>query len=151
MLNRPPAAHSTSRRANAWLHGLCTLWCGPVSLLALLPALAIRATGGRWVTSHGLLEVSGGQAYLWLWVLSPLMPIDGITLGQIVLYRDADPGLRLRRHEQAHVRQWEQWGLVFPLAYALASVHAGLSGRGFYRGNRFEVAARAAEHGPPLY
>ena len=47
-------------------------------------------------------------------------------------------------HEPEHVRQWHRYKLAFPLVYLGASVLALLTGRGWYRGNQFEVAARAA-------
>jgi hypothetical protein len=49
------------------------------------------------------------------------------------------------RHELAHVRQWREHGAAFPIRYAGASLRALMAGRGWYRGNRFEVEAREAE------
>jgi len=49
------------------------------------------------------------------------------------------------RHELAHVAQWRRHGWTLPVRYAMASLRAGLAGRGWYRGNAFEVEARAAE------
>lgn len=49
------------------------------------------------------------------------------------------------RHELAHVRQWQRHGLKLAPLYALESWRALRAGQGWYRGNRFEVEARAAE------
>lgn len=66
-----------------------------------------------------------------------------ITLGRdIFTWRDLSPAEL--RHELAHVRQWSRYKLLFPLVYLAASIAAFIAGRGWYRGNRFEVEARAA-------
>ena len=57
---------------------------------------------------------------------------------------------RLRAHEHAHVRQYEQWGIFFLLAYPAASVWQWLRGRRAYVDNWFEVQARrSAGQEPP--
>ena len=66
-----------------------------------------------------------------------------ITLGRdIFAWRELSPAEL--RHELQHVRQWSRYKLAFPLVYLAASLGALLTGRGWYRGNRFEVEARAA-------
>jgi hypothetical protein len=66
-----------------------------------------------------------------------------ITLGRdIFAWRELEPAEL--RHELQHVRQWTRYKLGFPLVYLAASIAALVSGRGWYRGNRFEVEARAA-------
>jgi hypothetical protein len=66
-----------------------------------------------------------------------------ITLGRhIFAWRELSP-VELR-HELEHVRQWMRYKAVFPIIYLAASVAAFVGGRGWYRGNRFEVEARAA-------
>ena len=47
-------------------------------------------------------------------------------------------------HELEHVRQWRTHGAGFPVVYLGASLRSAVSGHGWYRGNRFEVAARRA-------
>ncbi|HEY7463329.1 MAG TPA: hypothetical protein VH987_02670 [Candidatus Limnocylindria bacterium] len=67
-----------------------------------------------------------------------------ITLGRhIFAWRELSP-VELR-HELQHVRQWKKHGALFPLLYVGASARSLLTGGGWYRGNRFEVEARAAE------
>jgi hypothetical protein len=66
-----------------------------------------------------------------------------ITLGRdIFAWRELSPAELA--HELEHVRQWGRYNVAFPLLYVGASVMALIAGRGWYRGNRFEVAARAA-------
>jgi hypothetical protein len=52
-------------------------------------------------------------------------------------------------HELEHVRQWARHGLVFPIAYVLASLRARRAGQRWYHDNRFEVEARAAADKAP--
>jgi hypothetical protein len=67
-----------------------------------------------------------------------------ITFGHVVLAVD-ELDDRLMRHELAHVRQYETWGLFLLPAYALASLWVRLRGGHAHRDNPFEVAARRAE------
>ena len=67
-----------------------------------------------------------------------------ITIGRDILaWRPLTD--RELRHELAHVRQWRRHGAVLPLLYAAAAWRSWRGGTGPYRGNRFEVEARAAE------
>ncbi len=68
---------------------------------------------------------------------------NAITIGNVVILC-ASPTPTLLQHELEHVRQWEQWGLLFVAAYPLASLWSRLRGAGWHRGNCFERAARAA-------
>jgi hypothetical protein len=66
-----------------------------------------------------------------------------ITLGgRILTWRPLDP-VELA-HELEHVRQWHRHGPLFVVRYLAASLASWRAGTGWYRGNRFEVAARAA-------
>ena len=66
-----------------------------------------------------------------------------ITLGHhIFAWRPMDS--RELAHELAHVRQWHRYGWPFALRYLAACLSSWRAGTGFYRGNRFEVEARAA-------
>jgi hypothetical protein len=66
-----------------------------------------------------------------------------ITLGRdIFAWRELSPGELA--HELEHVRQWSRYKVLFPVVYLGASILALVTGRGWYRGNRFEVQARAA-------
>ena len=57
------------------------------------------------------------------------MHAHAMTLGHVVLGRDADCLERTRAHERVHVRQTEQFGALFPFAYMASSAWALLRGR----------------------
>ena len=88
------------------------------------------------------------QVHVWPW-LRPAGRIVlrdwlAITLGRHVLaWRNLSD--RELRHELAHVAQWKRHGFALILLYALEAWQARRSPDGWYRGNRFEVEARAAE------
>jgi len=67
-------------------------------------------------------------------------PAAAVTLGDTILvYPGAPLTSRLLRHELAHVRQWRQKPVSFPLRYVLNHLRYG------YRDNPYEVEARRAE------
>ena len=117
------------------------LWAGPVSAAAL-PALPLAlATGGSARILNGVLEIEGGALSVLLSRALPGFPISAITLGHVVLAADAGEHARCRAHERIHVRQYERWGLLFPLLYLGSSGAALLAGGSAYRDNVFEKAA----------
>jgi hypothetical protein len=103
--------------------------------------LALR--GGRIEVVDGCLEAHGP---LLNWSLKhfTLLPggIAAITLGHVIVGRDAPALLATRRHERVHVRQYERWGPLFVPAYCAASIWALVIGRHPYTDNWFEMAAR---------
>ena len=125
------------------------LWAFPVSALGALLALSALATGGRVAVVDGVLEAHGG---LVAFILRHLVPLRGgasaMTLGHVVLGRDAGCLERTRAHERAHVRQCETWGPLFVPAYLIASIVVAALGRHYYRDNRFEREAVAAADSP---
>ena len=90
-----------------------------------VPDSGIIATDQR-VTPAGVQSVFTGR-------------VSGVRFG-----RDGSELIRLRLHEQAHVRQYEMWGPFFFLAYPASSLLQLLRGRSPYHHNHFEVQARAA-------
>jgi len=117
------------------------LWAAPVSAAAL-PALPLALlTGGSARLFNGVLEIEGGALSLLLSRALPGFPISAITLGHVVLAADAEEHARCRAHERVHVRQYERWGLLFPLLYLGSSAAALLAGGSAYRDNAFEEAA----------
>lgn len=117
-------------------------WAAPTSILGLLMAALLVATGGRAKRVEGVLEVSGG------WLANRLTRFSGfaaITLGHVILGHSADGLQHLRLHEQVHVRQAERWGLFFVPAYLLAALWQIIRGRHAYRDHPFEQEAFAAE------
>lgn len=133
------------RRLFAWLG---VVWALPVSLLAFLLVLILRPKwfggGVRWArVRYGettALAVWGGALDAILRRL-PLGIVDGITLGHVVLFRQAWKMRAIGAHEFAHVRQYMQWGFLFPVVYGLESLWQWLRGRHYYWDNRFEVQA----------
>jgi hypothetical protein len=126
------------------------LWAAPVSLLALPVVVVALATGAGVSWRDGVLEAGGGLPGRLLSRLVPGFPIGAITLGHVVLACDGRALARTRAHERAHVRQYERWGPLFPLAYLAASLAAAARGRSVYGGNAFErQACREAGEGVP--
>lgn len=117
-------------------------WAGPATLVGLAAALAAVLLGARATLVDGVLEVSGGRLGQALVRLPAELRFSAITLGHVVL--GTSPGLLavVRRHEQAHVRQYERWGLLFFPLYAGASLLAWLAARDPYWHNHFECEAR---------
>lgn len=57
----------------------------------------------------------------------------GICIGACYLTRTATPGIKVIRHEQVHVRQWQRYGLLFPLLNLISGFNP--------LKNRFEIEA----------
>lgn len=119
------------------------LWVAPCTLLGLglclaAPAFAFGATAH---VVDGVIEVA-------LPGLKPpnalqrSLPFNAITIGHVVIAITQTELNRVREHEQAHVRQYELWGVFFLLAYPASSVWQVLRGRRAYIDNYFEVKAR---------
>lgn len=126
---------------------LAWLWAAPVSMFGLMFAAVIRATGGQLRRHGNACEATGGCASRLLWLMNPWMRIEAITFGHVIIAGDAMIARRLRAHEQIHVRQYERWGMLFPVAYLAASAMAILRGECPYRGNRFEQEAFSGKNG----
>jgi hypothetical protein len=122
-------------------------WASPATLLGLLGAAPALLLGARARVVRGVIEVSGGALAAFVARTPGLRLFEAITLGHVVL---ADSGAALdrqRRHERAHVRQFERWGVLLLPLYLVASVREWFRGRHPYRDNAFEREARAAEAG----
>ncbi|MHB1085591.1 MAG: hypothetical protein ACYCZA_12240 [Thiobacillus sp.] len=122
------------------------LWALPVTLLGLLVALIAQVSGGDLHRVAGVLEAAGGWP---AWVLQRGFPFSGtvaaITLGHVVVGVSSHALDGTRKHERAHVRQFERWGVLLLVLYPLAGVLAWARGGNPYRDNLFEREARAAE------
>ena len=127
------------------IRALAYLWAAPTTLLGLPLLILALLTGGRARVVQGAIEAHGPGAAL---VLKRLTPLKGgasaITLGHIIIGRDAQALERSRRHEHVHVAQCERWGPLFIPAYLLASLVACRRGGHFYRDNIFEREAFGA-------
>lgn len=120
-------------------------WAGPATLLGLAVAAVALACGARGRSERGVLEVCGGRLATWLARLPGVRHFEAVTLGHVVL-ADSHVALdRQRRHERAHVRQFERWGVLLLPMYVVVGVFEALRGRHPYRDNFFEREARAAE------
>jgi hypothetical protein len=119
------------------------LWVAPVTLLGLILALIANGLGASVKWRFGVLEVAGNSRTPILRSISSRF--EAITLGHVILGRNHGTLTRWRSHEHVHVRQYERWGLMFPVLYALASFKALLTGKRFYWDNVFEVEARCGK------
>lgn len=126
------------------------LWVFPVTLLGMLVVLIARSSGGAVNRVDGVLESAGGWP---AWLLSRGFPFSGpvaaITLGHVVVGVSLSALAATRRHEHAHVRQFERWGVLMLVLYPLAGLYAWMRGGHPYRDNTFECEARAAESAQP--
>ncbi|MCA9081301.1 MAG: hypothetical protein KDA58_12130 [Planctomycetaceae bacterium] len=101
------------------------------------------ATGGRAQLRTRAIEFHGGL----LTTLLKYTPIRAaaMTLGHVIIGRDAKVLDHCREHEWVHVRQCERWGPLFVPAYLGCSFALWLMGRDAYFENPFEVEAYAAD------
>lgn len=113
------------------------LWALPCSLLGSLFGLLILLLGGSVNNVHGVLEFSLNNRWP-----ARHCHFSALTLGHTILGVDHNCLNCLRHHEHIHVRQYEQWGIFFLLAYPLSSLWQLLRGRKPYWDNHFERDAR---------
>lgn len=119
------------------------LWAAPCTVLGLGLTVPILLLGAMGRVVDGVIEIAPPPGLC----ASPLLralPFNAITFGHVVYGASALELDRLRAHEHAHVRQYEQWGILFLLAYPASSLWQLLRGRRAYADNWFEVQARAA-------
>ena len=126
------------------LRPLVYLWTLPTSAVGLFAAGLTLVTGGHVRLHTGVLEAHGGfSAFL----LRRLVPLPGgasaMTLGHVVIARDAAAHESTRTHERVHVRQCERWGPLFIPAYLLTSAYLKARGKDAYHDNPFEREAFA--------
>ena len=119
------------------------LWAGPTTLIGIvLTLIALRR--GHVAIVDGVIEAHSPLLGRALTSLIPLARgVDAITLGHVVIGRDARALEVTRAHERVHVRQYELWGPLFLPAYFVAGACALAMGRHPYFDNRFERQARA--------
>lgn len=124
------------KKMRSWIR---LVWAGPWSLLGALLGMTFRSRR----RDRGVLVCEGAS-----WPRRLGWRYRAITFGHVILCIDAiDEATFL--HELVHVRQYERWGPFFVPAYLLAGAIARSRGRHPYRGNHFEVTARAEpQEGP---
>lgn len=121
------------------------LWALPCSLVGALFGVVALGCGGQVKRVGRVYEVALVCGDAKRNPITSRLPFSAITLGHVVLGRNESELVRLRRHEQAHVEQYEKWGVLFFVLYPLASLVSYSQGLGWYQGNSFEVQARNAE------
>jgi len=119
------------------------VWAGPATLVGLVVALFMLRRGEIEIVD-GVVEAHSPMLGLALRRLIPWAGgAEAMTLGHVVIARDARALDATRTHERAHVRQYELWGPLFVPAYFLASLCALAAGGDPYYDNRFEREARS--------
>jgi hypothetical protein len=117
------------------------LWAAPTTAVGVM-LLAAGAWRVRLCVVDGAIEAHGPAL---AWMLTHLVPLSSgasaLTLGHLVIGRDASSLEETRSHERVHVRQSESWGPLFIPAYLAASLIAALRGRHYYYDNPFEREA----------
>jgi hypothetical protein len=117
------------------------LWAAPTTAVGAMLLLA-GAWHVRLRVVDGVIEAHGPAL---AWMLNTLVPISGgasaVTLGHVVIGRNAWSLEQTRSHERVHVRQCECWGPFFIPAYVAGSLSAVWRGRHYYYDNPFEREA----------
>lgn len=118
------------------------VWAAPVTVVGLVLALAAWGSGGGMRVRGGIVEAWGGVAG---WLLRGGRFRRGgaaMTLGHVILARDANCLDRSRAHELVHVRQFERWGLFLVPVYWLVGVWLWCRGYHPYLDHPFEPPPR---------
>lgn len=118
------------------------LWAAPCSLVGLLLGVVLLAFGAHVRAIRGAIEFAFKPSTLECGRIARALPYRAVTFGHVILGVTADDLSASRAHEHVHVAQYERWGVLFFLAYPLASVWQLLRGRDAYWDNPFEVEAR---------
>jgi hypothetical protein len=116
------------------------VWAFPATAVGLLLVVLALLSGGRATVIQGVIEAHGGLVATLLrrWLL---IPAAALTLGHVILGRDATCLERSRRHEHVHVRQYERWGPLMLPIYLTASLVLYFRGFDPYLDNPFEREA----------
>lgn len=125
----------------AWGSFIRYVWALPVSCFGIVLIPFVILSGGTFRIVSGVIEAEGGMIPFLLSRLCPRFGIAAMTIGHVIIGRDQESLMRCRQHELIHVRQYERWGLLFPLLYLLSSGAALVRGKDLYRNNRFEEEA----------
>lgn len=121
---------------------LVRLWALPTTLLGLLVVGITLVTGGQMALHTGVIEAHSGFASLILRRCTLLKGgASAMTLGHVVIARDALLLDLTRSHERVHVRQCERWGPLFLPAYLCCSAWIFFRRGNAYLDNPFEREA----------
>lgn len=119
------------------------LWAAPCSAVGAVLGLVAIALGGSARRAGHTIEVglSLRQADVPRWARG--LRTSAITFGHVIVGQSHEVLAALRAHERVHVRQYEQLGPLFFVAYPASSLLAWLRGGCPYHGNHFERQAVA--------
>ena len=93
------------------------LWAGPTTFIGIVLAFASLRRGHVAIVD-GVIEAHSPFLRRALASFTPLARgADAMTLGHVVIGRDARALEMTRAHERVHVRQYEWWGPLFVSAY----------------------------------
>jgi hypothetical protein len=96
------------------------LWAFPMTMVGLFLAGLAAVSGGRAQVRGGVVEASGGLLRRLLRGWGPWAGGAALTVGHVILSRDATCLERSRRHELVHVRQYERWGpFLLPVSWLI--------------------------------
>jgi len=118
-------------------------WVLPVSCIGILLLPFVIFSGGTVAIAAGVIEAEGG-ILRFLLSRRRYFKIDALTIGHVIIGYNRESLTRSRKHEHVHVRQYERWGLFFPILYLLSSAGALFRGMDPYWDNRFEREAFCA-------
>ncbi len=119
-------------------------WASPATAVGLTVAAVACLLGARAWRVAGVLEVADGRLSGLLMRLPGARRFGAITLGHVVLGRNAAVLDQHRAHEHEHVRQYECWGILFFPLYLGESLLQGRRGRAPSRDTRCACGARVA-------
>lgn len=120
----------------------CYAWASPCSFVGLLLLLVGFFSGASVRFVAGVFEVAGGRIAPWVSRFPRSLQFSAITFGHVILADNYASLVAHRKHERIHVRQYEQWGMLFLPLYCGSSLIQHLRGRNPYFDNRFERQAR---------
>jgi len=120
---------------------LAYLWASPATVLGL-PFVVEALFSGRVDMVDGVIEAQGRLTRFYLTHCTCLRGgALAMTLGHVVIGRNADALVRTRAHERVHVRQCERWGPFFIPAYLTFCAVGWIRGLHPYEDNPFEREA----------
>lgn len=107
-------------------------WAVPVTAAGLVLAAIAFVSGGSLHGRAGVVEVTGGLIGRLLRGNRFWRGGAAMTLGHVIIARDAECLERSRPHEMSHVRQFERWGPLLLPMYWLTSAWLRWRGRDAY-------------------
>jgi hypothetical protein len=117
------------------------IWAFPVTVVGVGLAILAGLSGGDVHLRGGIIEASGGRLHGLLRGGRIFRGGAAMTLGHVILARDAACLELSRRHEQAHVRQFERWGLLLPPVYCVLAWWLAMRGYDPHLDHPFETEA----------